>query len=448
MLENILIKVFTNGFRDKKSRERVLLYKPNTLPEAAKYAQFSEAVVRVVHNRSSTACAASSKSVNTMNITNRGRRGQRGHSAPPLNNQRGRGGYYSRGQFRGRYFSRGRGMLTPHQNNSQFNNRGSGYFNYASVRGYRCFNCNRMGHIARNCRVPKQQYFQQRGVGNRERGGYQNRVSAVNQRGLSVVQEGKEEATGGPFQTTSCINSVPAGTRVISRFSQSRKLSAVPGIINGTHLSQILIDCGSPVTIILSDLWEEVRESADIVEQEPEDFQGFTRDGLRILGLTRLKLKFGGIVVTHPVIIAEAIAHKFILGNDFLTEYKCDIFNSEGSILFGDQRVPSTLFRSTVNLICPVISTSATTICPHEEAIIPAFLDASSEYMKGESILLEPRNDEKFGSLIGGRVLVNFTSSIVPVLLTNLSRREIIIPRNKVLADDYLVVPDGSVDNN
>ena len=95
------------------------------------------------------------------------------------------------------------------------------------------------------------------------------------------------------------------------------------------------------------------------------------------------------------MLIAEAIAHKFILGNDFLIECKCDIINSEGSILFGDQRVPFTLFRSTVNLLCPVISTSATTIGPHEEAIIPAFLDASSEYMKGESILLEPRNDEK-----------------------------------------------------
>ena len=153
-------------------------------------------------------------------------------------------------------------------------------------------------------------------------------------------------------------------------------------------------------------------------------------------------------MVTHPVLIAEAIDHKFILGNDFLTEYKCDIINSEGSILFGDQRVPFTLFRSTVNLICPVISISATTIDPHEEAIIPAVLDASSEYIKVDSILLEPRNDEKSGSLTGGRVFVNFTSSIVPVLLTNLSRRKVIIFRNNVLAEDYLIGPVGSVDNN
>ena len=48
---------------------------------------------------------------------------------------------------------------------------------------------------------------------------------------------------------------------------------------------------------------------------------------------------------------------------------------------------------------------------------------------------------------IGGRVLVNFTLSIVPVLLINFSRRQLIILRIKVLADNYLVVPVGSVDN-
>ena len=128
MLEKILIKVFTNGLCDEKSRERVLLYKQNTLTEAATYAQFSEAVVRVVHNRSSSACAASSNFVHTMNITSRGRRGQRGHSAAPFNNQRGRGGYYSRGHFRGQSFSKGRGIWTPPQYNSQFNNCGGGYF--------------------------------------------------------------------------------------------------------------------------------------------------------------------------------------------------------------------------------------------------------------------------------------------------------------------------------
>ena len=94
-----------------------------------------------------------------------------------------------------------------------------------------------------------------------------------------------------------------------------------------------------------------MRDDKAIVEEEPEDFQGVTLDGLRIIRLTRLFLKFGGLLVTHPVLIAELIAHKFILRNDFMTEHECDIIHSEGLIRFGGQQVPFTLFRSTVKLI-------------------------------------------------------------------------------------------------
>ena len=93
-----------------------------------------------------------------------------------------------------------------------------------------------------------------------------------------------------------------------------------------------------------------MRDDEAIVEEEPEDFQGVTRDGLRIIGFTRLLLKLGRLLVTHFLLITESIAHKSILGNDFLTEQKCEIINSEGFIQFGDQRVPVTLFRSTINL--------------------------------------------------------------------------------------------------
>ena len=151
----------------------------------------------------------------------------------------------------------------------------------------------------------------------------------------------------------------------------------MPCKINGIYISQILIHSGSPVTNVRVNLWEEVRGDKCIVEEEPEDFQGVTRDGLRIIGLMQLFLKFGGLLVKHPVLIAESIAHKFILGNDFMIEHKRNIINSEGVIQFGGQQVPFTLFRSTVNLICPVICTGATIIGPNEEAVVPCLLYAA-----------------------------------------------------------------------
>ena len=68
-----------------------------------------------------------------MNITYQGRRGQQSHSALLFNNQRGVKGYCFGGQFRGRLFLRGGGMLTSHQRISQLNNRGGEYFNHVTV---------------------------------------------------------------------------------------------------------------------------------------------------------------------------------------------------------------------------------------------------------------------------------------------------------------------------
>ena len=429
LLERILIKTFTNGLRDDKSRERVLLHKPKTLVEAAQYARFSESVVRVARGHSAS---SASSSVNAMNFTPRYFRGNRGRSFPGPH--RGR----FRSQSRGGHFQsiqRGRRQGPPQVSVTRDFSRRGRTVSVQNRGSIRCFNCNRLGHIARDCRAPPQQ--QSRSTPFYRRGGFTNRVSAIDPRRLGAIREGEENEAGkSTTHYTSCINNIPSSSIAYSPFARNRKLSAVPGKINGTYISQLLVDSGSPVTIVRADMWEQIRDLNAQVEEEPEDFQGVTRDSLRIIGLTRLKLEIGGIQVKHPVLIAEQMAHKFILGNDFLTEHKCDIINSEGVITFGKERVPYSLFRSTVNLICPVYCTTATTIGPHEEAVIPAMIDAADSYSKGESILLEPRNGEGMGPLIGARVLIDYSSATVPVLVANLSSQPVIIARNKILADD------------
>ena len=157
------------------------------------------------------------------------------------------------------------------------------------------------------------------------------------------------------------------------------------GLINKISVTSLLAACGSQVTIIRADLWRFVRDSSEFVENEPENFLGVTRDGLRIFGLTKLEMCVGSLRVNHPVLIADEIAHKFIFGKDFLTEHKCDILNSQKVIQFGNQRVLYTLFRSTVNSICPVVCTVATTIGPNEEAVVSALLDAAENYAPDDS---------------------------------------------------------------
>ena len=62
LLESMMMQVFINGLRDPTSRERVILYSPKTLTEAAKCARFSVTAVRVAHRTPQAASA----SVNAM----------------------------------------------------------------------------------------------------------------------------------------------------------------------------------------------------------------------------------------------------------------------------------------------------------------------------------------------------------------------------------------------
>ena len=98
--------------------------------------------------------------------------------------------------------------------------------------------------------------------------------------------------------------------------------------------------------------------------------------------------------------------------------------------------MPFTFFRSTVNVICPVICSVTTTVGPGEEAVFFAFLDAAKQCGLGESLLLEPRRDDSLGPILGKGVFINYNSAIVPVAFMNLINQLVVIQKNKVLADE------------
>ena len=182
------------------------------------------------------------------------------------------------------------------------------------------------------------------------------------------------EASG---YTANCISSADVkGHKMLSALHQSRKLLAVSGVINRLQCPNLLVDCGSPVTLIRADMWEQLKQPKNKLLTEEEQFQGVTRNGLRVFSLAHLQLEFGSLHIEHPVVVVDKIAHMFILSNDLLIAHRCDILNSDCTIVFGCKSVPYTLFRSAINLICPVICQARIEIEPYEEAIIPGLLDS------------------------------------------------------------------------
>ena len=160
-----------------------------------------------------------------------------------------------------------------------------------------------------------------------------------------------------------------------------------------------------------------------------------THDKLKIVGVTQLSFHFGKLHVEHPVLIVDKIAHKFILGNYFLTQYKCDLINSAKAIVFGGERVPYRLFRSTVNSICQVNCSTTTTIGLYEEIVLPALLDANAHYSTNQTLLLEPTTT-RASPILKARVVVNYTSVVVPLLIANISSEPVTIEKGEMLAVD------------
>ena len=148
-----------------------------------------------------------------------------------------------------------------------------------------------------------------------------------------------------------------------------------------------------------------------------------------------MTLHFEILHVKHPLLIVDKIAHKFILGNDFLTQYKCDILNSVEAIVLYNELVPYTLFGSTVNSICPVICLTTTTTGPYEEMVLSALLDANAHYATNKTLLLELKIS-KASPILKARVVVNYTSVVVSLLIANISSAPFTIKKGKRLAVD------------
>ena len=147
--------------------------------------------------------------------------------------------------------------------------------NKESRRAGNCVNCGKHGHYARECRsAPKQNGPLQNGKlnnnGNKNKQ-YAHKVSEIAEDNDAVVAEDTEEGAVG--YTSNNINSVPSCGVNKSPFHYARKLAKVPGQINKYHNSRILVECGSPVTIICSDLWKQIKDPNTIVNKEEECFQ-------------------------------------------------------------------------------------------------------------------------------------------------------------------------------
>ena len=139
-------------------------------------------------------------------------------------------------------------------------------------------------------------------------------------------------------------------------------------------------------------------------------------------------MQFGSLNIEHPADVLDKIAQWYILGNYFIVQYRCYIFNSNGVIVFGNKSIPYTLFRLTIKIICIVVWSERKENEPYNKVIIPGLLDTYRNYEPSQTLLVKPRKTKLMQPLVVARVVVYITSAVVLIFVSNISFESVKIP--------------------
>ena len=209
MLEHLLIKQFVNRLSNEVSREGVILKAFKTLTKAAQFARFAESAIRVARNHTTAASTPST-------VSSLGFRGRGSSIGPSVFASRGREQSTTRfGGFRGRGRGRsiGRGAFNSESRASSSGPK-FGQTQQQNPRTIQFFNCQKLGHYARDCRAGSGvgqgrdtfEYWRKRRPQSRPYSNF-NRVSTVGRGSNQEIIEEEGDVTESSGYTANCISS-------------------------------------------------------------------------------------------------------------------------------------------------------------------------------------------------------------------------------------------------
>ena len=248
----------------------------------------------------------------------------------------------------------------------------------------------------------------------------------------TTAAAGKREPLGGQSQPLEGDEQL--ADMVISTLSSSS--FRVNGELNGVSLS-LLLDTGSPVTLISDDIWENIVEKSggSLSPWRGQQFVGVSGTPLAIKGCCQASLTLGNCKEPFPqqVVVVESLLSKGILGLDFLEGQDCRVDLAQRCLEVRSQNLAIPLMSNNVNH-CPVgVKLLATAVLPPcSELEVLAGTKESVE--DGSTWLLEEKSGKQNPVLVA-RAVVSPRNDQMVIRLLNPRPEAVTVYANSTVAE-------------
>ena len=198
----------------------------------------------------------------------------------------------------------------------------------------------------------------------------------------------------------------------------------VNGLVEGTPL-EWKIDTGAVNTFITEDVYYSIiPEHRPVLERAIRKFETADGSELKLLGTARMLLTFGDVNVYFRVYIGGVKSN--LLGQDFMTKYKCQWEYRSDSLVFCE--LPFAEERRG----CNIVTIEDSVVPPKHECILNSKLSCETNISEGILVPLK-RFIHTYG-LVLAHVLVNAKNNVLYVRVFNPGDREVCIKGNTQIA--------------
>ena len=167
----------------------------------------------------------------------------------------------------------------------------------------RCYNCNRTGHLSRNCRQPRRQTV----CYNCNQPGHVARNCQHQGNGLDYIK--------GYRPSRSYLEAQEFITAV-----SSERVPVIKGKLDDSNV-KIMVDSGSSVSLVD----KAYLPSGCVILRRQQALRTADGHGMRIVGMVRLTVHLGAFKAEQELLVAEQLLMPVILGVDFLSKHSVTV---------------------------------------------------------------------------------------------------------------------------